>query len=145
MKKLLLALLVASAFVTPAFAAHTVYLQEGGTIRAQSVWRTKGKVHVLVNRDTLTEFSPSEIDLKRTFPRKRRAIQKQSDTSKTQQTMSGAPVEPVTGQKKEAATSGLKLPVLPNLSDRNPESLIPSGKAGSIKGHKKEMADRLAD
>ncbi len=77
MKKILLVALALCLSATPVMAAQLVYLKEGGVIKAKSVWRTKGKVHVLVNRDTLAEFSTAEIDMKRTFARKHRKIRKQ--------------------------------------------------------------------
>jgi hypothetical protein len=81
MNRFLLAVLALCISASPALAAQTVYLKEGGKISAQSVWRTKGKVHVLVNRDTLTEFSSAEIDLKRTFARKHRVTKRRPPLS----------------------------------------------------------------
>jgi hypothetical protein len=46
-----------------------VYLKDGGIIDAQSAWQKGGKVFVKVNRDIIAEFDPSEIDLRRTFPK----------------------------------------------------------------------------
>lgn len=145
MRNVLLTVLMTCAFATPVLSAQDVYLKEGGVIRAKSVWQTKGTVHVLVNRDTLAEFATSEIDMKRTFARKRRAHQKQPAIPQPQQYETGSPVQPVTVEKKSTTASGLKLPSLPNLPERNPESLIPSDKAGSIREHKKKMAEKLAE
>ncbi|HIJ81866.1 MAG TPA: hypothetical protein HPP76_09170 [Desulfuromonadales bacterium] len=146
MKKLCMLFLIFSVLTTPAFAARQVYLKDGGVISAKSVWRTKGKVHVLVNRDTLTEFSTSEINLKRTFPR-RRAVAKQPvqnpvpvAAGTVQATPAAAP-QPAAEKK-----SSLSLPSLPKLSEKNPESLLPSsGSGGTIKQHKKEMAEKAGE
>jgi len=48
--------------------AAVVYLKGGGQIKAQKVWRKKGAVVVLVNRDSITTFANSELNLKKTFP-----------------------------------------------------------------------------
>ena len=46
-----------------------VYLKDGSILDAQSAWRQGDKVFVKVNRDIVAEFAPSEIDLRRTFPK----------------------------------------------------------------------------
>ncbi len=46
-----------------------VYLKDGDVIEGQSAWQKGGKVFVKVNRDIVAEFDPSEIDLRRTFPK----------------------------------------------------------------------------
>lgn len=144
MKTLALVMLAISVFATTALAAQTVYLKDGGTIRAQSVWRTKGKVHVLVNRDTLTDFSTTEVDLKRTFRHKRHAVQKKSTMVKSQGSASGQSAASASEPHKAAASDG-KHPAAPALSGKDPESLIPADKAGSIRKHKKDMAEKLAE
>jgi len=55
--------------VLPSFAKN-VYLKNGEVIDAQRVWQNGGLVHVLVNRDTLIDFTPSEVDSKKTFGQK---------------------------------------------------------------------------
>ena len=62
--------LVLLGLSTPSLAARVVYLKEGGVINAESAWRSQGKVQVLINRDTLATFLPSEVDMKRTFARR---------------------------------------------------------------------------
>ena len=69
MRRFLCAALMTAVLATPAFAAK-VYLKEGGIIQAKRVWREGGKVHVLATRHTLTSFEKSEVDLKRTFPKR---------------------------------------------------------------------------
>lgn len=144
MKTLVLVMLAISVFATTALAAQTVYLKDGGTIRAQSVWRTKGKVHILVNRDTLTDFSITEVDLKRTFRHKRHAAQKNSTVVKSQGPVSGQSAASASEPRKAVASGG-KRPADPTLSEKDPESLIPADKAGSIRKHKKDMAEKLAE
>lgn len=147
MKKLLLVALAICTSATPVLAARTVYLKDGGTIRARAVWKSDGKVHVLVNRDTLTEFSTSEIDLKRTFARKHRAIRKQAPVSGLQAAKT-SPAQAATTQKPANAKPGLQLPsmpALPKLSGREPGTLVPKGEEGTIRKHKKEMAERAAE
>lgn len=47
-----------------------VYLKTGGIIECQKVWRSDGKVMILVNRDTLVDLAKDEVDLKKTFAKK---------------------------------------------------------------------------
>lgn len=98
MKKIILVVVTICVYATPLMAA-TVYLKEGGTINAKSAWRTKGKVHVLVNRDTLTEFSVYEIDLKRTFARKHRVLRKPAQHTPITKQAEIAPDDTVMEQK----------------------------------------------
>ncbi len=147
MKKLLLVVLAICTSATPVLAERTVYLKEGGTISAKSVWRAKGKVHVLVNRDTLTEFSLSEIDLKRTFARKHRAIRKQTRASGGQ-AAKASPAPAATVQKPANAKPGLQLPsmpALPKISAKEPGAQAPKGEEGTIRKHKKEMTERTGE
>ncbi len=147
MRSLLFMALVFCTFATPALAARFVYLKDGGTIKAKSVWRTKGTVHVLVNRDTLTEFSTAEIDMKRTFARKRHTVRNQPvspSPATAQQAQSSNTAAPAAKQAEDKKK--LSLPSLPNLADKNPENLVPSsGSGGAIKKHKKEMAEKLGE
>ena len=83
MKKSIILAVMFCALATPSLAAREVYLKDGGVISARSVWRSGGKVHVLVNRDILTDFFVSEIDVKRTFPRNRSSVVKQGKKSAT--------------------------------------------------------------
>lgn len=142
MKKILLVVLAICTSAAPVLAARTVYLKEGGTISAKSVWRTKDKVHVLVNRDTLTEFSASEIDLKRTFARKKRVTRKHAALAGASQAAPGGAVLP---QKPTGSKPKLQLPSLPKLTERSSESPVPKGEEGTIRKHKKEMAERTGE
>ena len=67
---LLLALLLNASLATMALA-RAVYLADGGIIQAQKVWQEEGRIYVLLNRDSLITFSPEEINLKKTFVKKR--------------------------------------------------------------------------
>ncbi|MDO9309576.1 MAG: hypothetical protein Q7V04_10980 [Deltaproteobacteria bacterium] len=148
MKKLLLVVLAICTSATPVLAARTVYLKEGGTISARSVWRAKGKVHVLVNRDTLTEFSLSEIDLKRTFARKHRAVRKHHRVSGAVLATKASPSPVAATQTSGIAKPGLKLPSMPNLpklSEKEPGTQAPNGEEGTIRKHKKEMSERAGE
>lgn len=55
------------ALAAHAGAQRMVYLKDGGTIECQSVSKKDGKVVILVNRDTLVELAPEEVDLAKTF------------------------------------------------------------------------------
>ena len=110
MKRILVASLLITTLTSPARAEHLVYLKEGGVIKAKSAWRSKGRVHVLVNRDTLTEFSPAEIDMKRTFAGKVRkahhaaAIPRRPTTSVS--------VQPAATPGPEKKKAGYSLPAV---------------------------------
>ena len=143
MKLLLCAALMSVTLATPAFAAK-LYLKDGGTIEAIRVWRSDGKVHVLATRHTETSFETSEVDMKRTFARHHRAAKKSKRVSR--QTASAVPNEATASQKPAEKKAGMSLPSLPNLPDRNPDNLLPSsGSGGTIRQHKKEMAERAAE
>lgn len=145
MKSYLLLVLAICVSATPVMASRTVYLKEGGTISAKSVWRTKDRIHVLVNRDTLTEFPASEIDLKRTFVRKHRAARKQAPAPGASKEATVSQVGAVVSQKAGNTKTKLQLPVMPKLTERNPESLVPKGEEGTIRKHKKEMTERIGE
>lgn len=73
MKKLWLFVLVVLCFtiISTGFAAAAtssqVYLNDGAIIECQKVWKAKGKVMVLINRDVLLDFPRAEVDLQKTF------------------------------------------------------------------------------
>lgn len=143
MTRLLVLVLAICTVATPALAARMVYLKDGGVIRAKSVWRTGGMVHVLVNRDTLTEFSPAEIDMKRTFAPKRQKIRKPA--AAVQKTES-AGAEAAAAEKRAENRPESSLPSRPTLTEKNPEDLVPSsGAGGTIRKQKKDMAEKLGE
>lgn len=145
MKNFLLAAAAICVLASPSLAARTVYLKEGGAIKAKSAWRTKGTVHVLVNRDTLTEFSASEIDLKRTFPRKHRVMRKQTPAPAVSPATSVPPAGSAAQQNSAPPGTGIRLPNLPQLSGKSPQSPAPKGEEGAIRKHKKEMAEKTGE
>ncbi len=145
MRRILCAVLMAATLATPAFAAK-VYLKEGGVIQAKRVWRADGRVYVLATRHTMTSFEPREVDLKRTFAKRRRTARKLGAVRTQVQTATAAPVGAAVQQKPTDKKSGISLPSLPKLPERLPDSLTPSsGNGGSIKQQKKEMSERLSE
>lgn len=66
----LLTLMMSLVLATSA-VARPVYLNDGSIVEAQKVWRAKGKVYILVNRDVLLTFAPEEVNVKKTFGKKR--------------------------------------------------------------------------
>ena len=143
MKRYLWMMLALCTLASPAASASIVYLKDGGTIRARSVWQAHGRVYVLVNRDTITDFSPAEINMKRTFAHKRRIAKKQQvPLGNPAPTTTAAPETETIPQKTGNKLNSL-LNKLPTLPDKSPESLVPSsGAGGTIRQHKKEMAER---
>lgn len=145
MKRILCAALLAVTLATPAFAAK-LYLKDGGVIQAKRVWREGGKVYVLATRHTLTSFEKSEVNLKRTFPKKRHVAKKIGAVGPQAQAHTAAPNGTAVTQKPVGSKIGISLPNVPKLPEKTPESLVPSsGAGGSIKQHKKEMAERLGE
>jgi len=144
MKRYLWIVVALIAAVEPALAARTVYLKEGGTLTAKSVWRSKGQVHVLVNRDTLTKFPTSEIDLKRTFPHRQRiTVRPAPESSSPPATAAAVRTEE---QKTGTGSSRMTLPEMPKIRARNPEELVPAQSGeGTIRQRKKDMAERIGD
>ncbi len=139
--------LVVSSFAASAFAA-TVYLKDGGVINAKRVWREGATVRVLINRDSLEVFNASEVNMKRTFTPKPRKVRPQAaaETAPTNPSAHTASA-PAPGQKP-AEARGVQLPKLPSLPSKLPEKSPPSlgGKEeGSIRKHKKEMAEKTGE
>ncbi len=143
MKRFLLMMIALCMLTTPAVAASVVYLKDGGKIRAKSVWKSQGRVYVLVNRDSITDFSPAEINMKRTFAHKRHIAKKQEPAVASQTTTSTAPSAVEAGSQKTGSKLNSLINKLPSMPEKTPESLVPSsGSGGTIKKHKKEMAER---
>jgi hypothetical protein len=145
MKRILCAVLMAAVLATPAFAAK-VYLKDGGVIEAKRVWRAGGKVQVLATRHTLTSFENSEVDLKRTFVKRRRVARRIGPVTPQAQTAAAVPNGAAATQKPEGRKAGISLPSLPKLPEKSPGSLVPSsGTGGAIRQQKKEMAEKLGE
>jgi hypothetical protein len=50
----------------PQLWAKTFYLKNGEEITYRRYWQEKGRVYVQINRDTLVDFAPDEVDLAKT-------------------------------------------------------------------------------
>jgi hypothetical protein len=140
-KRILSATLLTVILAIPAFAAN-VYLKDGGVIEAKRVWRSGGKVQVLATRHTMTTFEKSEVNIRRTFPKKHRAAKTVAavEPQTTAATPDGAAAIPKIADKK----SGITLHALPKLPAKSPE--IPgSSSGGAIKQHKKEMTEKTTE
>jgi len=145
MKRILCAALMAAFLATPALAAK-LYLKDGGVIQAKRVWREGGKVYVLATRDTLTSFEKSEVDLKRTFPKKHRVAKKTAPAAPQAQTAAAAPSGAAATQKPAESKAQVSPPSLPKPPERSPAGPAPSsGAGGTIKQQKKEMSEKLAE
>ncbi len=144
MKNLLyLTAVIVILWVTSASAA-TVYLKNGGKIKAKSVWKDQGKVFVLIHVDSITSFFESEINLRKTFPpRKKRVktVNKPKVTIAPTDTQKEPPVKPEQPVKSKPKTNfGISLPSLPK---KLPELAPPkSDGEGTIRKRKKEMEDK---
>lgn len=145
MNRILWAALMAVFLATPAFAAK-VYLKEGGVIQAKRVWRADGKVYVLATRHTLTSFERSEVDLKRTFVKRRRVSRRIGAVTSHAQAAAAAPDGAAATRIPADRKAGVSLPLMPKLPEKLPESLVPSsGTGGIIRQQKKDMAEKLAE
>jgi hypothetical protein len=142
MKKLFCAMVLLLVWVVSAQAA-TVYLKDGGQIKAKRVWREKGKVVVLVNRESITSFALSEINLKKTFPPRKKRVKRIVTTpavSTAAPAVSAAGTASATQPAK--ADKKISLPSLPKL----PEREIPkASEEGTIRKQKREMEERMKD
>jgi hypothetical protein len=123
---------------TPAFAAK-VYLKDGGVIQAKRVWRSGGKVHVLATRHTLTSFEKSEVDLKRTFPKRHRVVKKVTAVQPQPKTTAAAPVEAAASQKPVEKKPGITINPLPKPPEKTPESPVTLG--GVVKKQRKATTE----
>lgn len=144
MKKLGLALVLVVCWVATASAAR-VYLKDGSWINAKRVWREKGKVVVLVNRDSITSFSTSEVQLKKTFPPRKKRIQPVKPVAAPAaapapaSAPAAAPTKAVTPPPKEGKQLTMPSPRM-KLPEREPPK---GGEEGTIRKQKKEMEKRL--
>ena len=142
MKQLLIAAALLCVCTTPSFAAKLVYLKDGGVIKAQKVWRSEGKVHVLVNRDTLADFNNSEVNLKKTFVKKRSGAKSSKQAVVTPAAVTAA--AKTTAAQQEKKKTGISIPTMPALPEKSPEAL--AGKEeGSIRKHKREMSEKSGE
>ena len=70
--RLLLLALLLNATLATGVLARSVYLADGGKIEAQKVWQEDGRIYLLLNRDSLIFFSPEEINLQKTLPKRKK-------------------------------------------------------------------------
>jgi hypothetical protein len=142
MKRLICAMVVVVGWTVSAQAA-VVYLKDGGIIKARKVWREKGTVVVLLNRDSITSFAAGEINLKKTFPPVKKQVKPVHPSeapvkSSPADTAQGEPGTPAKTAKEDKKRS------LPGLSAKLPEREIPRGaEEGTLRKQKREMAERM--
>ncbi len=82
--------------------AKTFYLSDGSTIQYLKVWKKGDRIFLLVNRDTLLEFLPEEVDKKRTlraaglkkFPTHSMKKRKKPVSTSSRRSISARPAEP---------------------------------------------------
>jgi len=145
MKKLGLALVLVVCWAATASAAR-VYLKDGSWINAKKVWRENGKVVVLVNRDSITSFSNAEVNLKKTFPPRKKRLKKAKSVAAA--VVAPVPVAQPAAAPAQAMTpppkEGKKLAV-PSLRMKLPEREPPKlgSEEGTIRKQKQEMEKRL--
>lgn len=143
MKKLFCAVALLLVWAVSAQAA-TVYLKDGGTIKAKRVWREKGKVVVLVNRDSITSFAYGEVNLKNTFPPRKKRVRRIVTTTAAPVAAPGVTVP--TAAPAAPKVKGDKKISLPSLSNKLPERSIPqASEEGTIRKQKREMEERMKD
>jgi len=122
--------------------AAVVYLKDGGQIRAQKVWREKGQVVVLVNHTSIASFALSEINLKKTFPLRKKKQKPVAETVVIPATAGAATQENSAAAPKK---NGKKM-TLPRFSVKLPEREIPKGEEeGTLRKQKREMEERMKD
>lgn len=120
-------------------SAATLFLKDGGTIKAKRIWREKGKVVVLVTRESITSFAASEVNLKKTFPPRH----KKKKTGVTKAAGGAAqPVAPATSPAESPKAAKKPMFSVPDVP--KPELTIPHGsQEGAIRKQKREMEERL--
>ena len=134
----LLCSIILLAATAQAKTAKEVYLKDGGIIECQKVWQANGKVMVLVNRDTLVDFSSDEVDLRKTFAKKPVKGVKKGKVRKKAATKPGAaavqpPASPLpvaaTAQKSGTAPAAKPSPQnLKPASPGSPQTATPAAK-----------------
>jgi hypothetical protein len=136
MRIFVLCLIAVFVSVVPALA-KTVYLKNGEVIDCQRVWRGGSSVHVLVNRDTLLEFTPSEVDTKKTFGRQAVKRPKPKATKTEPKRVLAKVASPASTLPPPAATKKRQ----PNL-DQSPQAvrLIAQFKAAYATGSAEELS-----
>jgi hypothetical protein len=59
-------LAAALLLITPQLWAKTFYLKNGEQIEYKSYWKKNGRIYLLITRDTMIDFAPSEVALNKT-------------------------------------------------------------------------------
>jgi hypothetical protein len=137
-KKILYAVALVMVWTVAAQAA-VIYLKGGGQIKAKKIWREKGKVVVLVNRDSITTFANSELNLKKTFPPRKKRVKPAAVTP-------SAPLQGGSAAAVEQPDKSEKKFALPSLPHKLPEKDIPKAtEEGTLRKQKREMEERLKD
>ncbi|SJZ64369.1 hypothetical protein SAMN02745119_01218 [Trichlorobacter thiogenes] len=145
MKKLFCAMALLLVWAVSA-QASTVYLKYGGTIKAKRVWREKGKVVVLVNRDSITSFTPGEVNLKKTFPPRKKRVKRIVATPAVSTTTPGVTAPGAAPAPGTPTAKGDKKISLPSLPNKLPERPIPqASEEGAIRKQKREMEERMKE
>ncbi len=120
-------------------AAATLYLRDGGTIKAKRIWREKGKVVVLVTRESITSFAASEVNLKKTFPsrhkKKKAGVAKAAGIATQPGTPAASPTEPSKTAKNPAASAPAAAGVVREIPHGSEE--------GALRKQKRELEERL--
>ncbi len=143
MKKIFYAVALVLVWSVAAQAA-VVYLKGGGQIKAQKVWRKKGAVVVLVNRDSITTFANSELNLKKTFPPRKKRVKPVEAGVNVPAAGAGSSVQATTNPAVSPPAKGEKKSLLPALPNKLPEREIPkSGEEGTLRKQKREMEQKL--
>ncbi len=143
MKKIVCVMVLVLGWAVHAPAA-VVYLKDGGTIKAQKVWREKNKVVVLVNRESVTSFAMSEIDVKKTFPPRKKRIKPVTPAAAVPAVVPGVPAQGNTAAVVQPPVKADKKLALPSLPNKLPERELPKGsEEGTLRKQKREMAERI--
>ena len=144
--KTFFSVMVLVLFWTVSSPAALLYLKDGGQIKAKRIWRENGKVVVLVNHESITSFASSEVNLKKTFPPRKKRVRQQ----KVMPSPAAAPGTPATGAKMvqvpEQAAKGDRKFTLPSLPNKLPERQIPTAsEEGTLRKQKREMEERMKE
>ncbi|MBT0652978.1 DUF5684 domain-containing protein [Geomobilimonas luticola] len=111
MKKIWCLVVLLAVFIASDAMAARVFLKDGSVVQCQSFWRSKDTVYVMVNRDVMLEFSPGDVNIKKTF--RARPVKK---------------VQPVKqdAEKSEATSPGEETPATGGTSKPSAGALTPS-------------------
>lgn len=103
--RLLLLALLLNATLATFVLARPVYLADGGIIEAQKVWQEDGRVYVLLNRDSLIFFPPQEINLQKTFAKKKQVAKTKAVAKSVEVPATPAPAAGAVAVAEKPATA----------------------------------------